>query len=67
LSILNKRLLEQLDTIRSILLNKIIAQLILLAATVLKVTLLRKKFVLEIEILSSSLFVRSLIANLIIN
>ncbi len=67
MSILNKRLLEQLDTIRSILLNKIIAQLILLAATVLKVTLLRKKFVLEIEILSSSLFVRSLIANLIIN
>ncbi len=65
--ILNKRLLEQLNTIRSILFNKIIAQSILLIATILKVILLQKKSILEIEILSSNLFVRNLIVNLIIN
>ncbi len=65
--ILNKRLLEQLDAIRSILLNKAIAQLVLLTAIILKVTLLQKKSVLEIEISNSNLSVRNLIADLIIN
>ncbi len=65
--ILNKRLLEQLDTIKNILFNKTIAQSILSIATILKVTLLQKKSVLEIKISSSNLSVRNLIVNLIIN
>ncbi len=65
--ILNKKLLEQLNTIRSIFLNKTITQLILLIAIILKITLLQKRFVLEIKILSSNLFIRNLIVNLIIN
>jgi len=67
LPILNKKLLEQLNTIRSIFLNKTITQLILLIAIILKITLLQKRFVLEIKILSSNLFIRNLIVNLIIN
>jgi len=67
LPILNKRLLEQLDTIKNILFNKTIAQSILSIATILKVTLLQKKSVLEIKISSSNLSVRNLIVNLIIN
>jgi len=67
LSILNKELLEQLDIIRNILLNKTIAQLILSIAIILKVTLLQKKIVLETKILSSNLFIKNLIINLIIN
>jgi len=67
LSILNKKLLEQSDTIKSIFLNKIIAQSILSTATILKVIFLQKKSVLETEISSSSLSVRNLIADLIIN
>ncbi len=65
--ILNKRLLEQLDTIRSILFNKTTAQPILSTAAILRVIFLRKKSVLEIEILNSNLSVRNLIADLIIN
>jgi len=60
-------LLEQLNTIKSILFKKIIAQLILLIATILRVISLQKKFVLKTKILSLSLFIRSLTNNLIIN
>ncbi len=64
---LNKELLEQSDTIRNILLNKTTAQLILPTTTILKIILLQKKSVLKIEISNSSLSVRNLIADLIIN
>ncbi len=67
LLILNKKSIKQLNTIRSILFKKTIVQLILLIATILKVTLLQKKSILKIEISSSSLFARNLIDNLIIN
>ncbi len=65
--ILNKELLEQLNTIKSIFLNKTIAQLILLIITILKVIFLQKRFVLETKILSLSLFIKNLIVNLVIN
>ncbi len=65
--VLNKKLLEQSDAIKSILFNKIIAQSVLPAAAILRVTLLQKKSVLKTEISSSSLSVRNLIADLIIN
>ncbi len=48
LLILNKELLRQSKAIRSILLKKIIAYLVLLTTKTLKVTLLQKEFVLEI-------------------
>ena len=67
LSILNKRLIEQSNIIKSILFKEIIAQLILSIAIILRVTFLQKKFVLKIKISSSSLFARNLIDNLIIN
>ncbi len=67
MSILNKESTKQLDTIKSILFKKKIAQSILSIATILRVTSLRKEFVLKIEISSSILFARSLINNLIIN
>jgi len=67
LLILNKELLEQLNTIKSIFLNKTIAQLILLIITILKVIFLQKRFVLETKILSLSLFIKNLIVNLVIN
>jgi len=66
-SILNRDLLKQLEVIASIFFKKTIAQLILLTTTILKITFLRKKFVFEIEISSSNLFVSSLIDNLVIN
>ena len=47
--------------------KKAIAQFALLIIAILKVTSLRKKFVLEIEMSSSSLFANSLIDNLVIN
>ncbi len=65
--ILNKKLLEQSNTIKNIFFNKIIVQLILLTTTILKIILLQKKFVLETKISNSNLFIRSLIVNLIIN
>ncbi len=65
--ILNKRLLKQLNTIRSILFKKTIVQLILLIVVILKIISLQKRFILKIEILSSNLFVKNLIDNLIIN
>jgi hypothetical protein len=64
---LNKESLERLDAIRSIFFKKIIAQSTLLIATILRVISLRNKFVLKIEISSSSLFAKSLIDNLVIN
>jgi len=67
LLILNKELLEQLNIIRSILLNKTIAQLLLLTTTILRIIFLQKKSILKIKILNSNLFVKSLIANLVIN
>jgi len=67
LSILNKDLLEQLKVIASILFKKTIAQSILLITTILKIIFLRKKFVFETKISSSSLFVSNLIDNLVIN
>ncbi len=67
LPVLNKRLLEQSDTIKNILFNKITAQSILSAAVILRVILLQKRSVLKTEISNSNLFVRNLIADLIIN
>ncbi len=66
-SILNKRSIERSNTIKSILFKKTIAQSILSAATILRVIFLQKKSILKTKILSSSLFARSLIDNLIIN
>ncbi len=65
--ILNKRSIEQSDTIKNILFKKTIVQPVLPTATILKVTSLRKKSVLKTEISSSNLFARNLIDNLIIN
>ena len=67
MSILNKKLIEQLNTIRSIFFKKIIAQLILLIVAILRVISLQKEFILKIKILNLNLFARSLIANLVIN
>ncbi len=64
---LNKESIKQSNVIRSIFFKKTIAQSILSIATILKVTLLRKKIILKIKISSSSLFAKSLIDNLIIN
>jgi len=58
---------KQLEAIRSILLKKTIAQLILSTTTILRVMSLRKEFVLKTKIFNSSLSIRSLIDNLIIN
>ncbi len=63
---LNKKLIERLNTIKSILFKEIIAQLISLIATILRVISLRKRFILKTKILSLNLFARSLINNLII-
>ncbi len=65
--ILNKELLEQLDTIQDIFFKKKTVQLILLIAIILKIIFLQKEFILKTKILSSSLFASSLIDNLIIN
>jgi len=65
--ILNKELIEQLNTIKGILFKKITTQLILLTTTILKVIFLQKKSILKIEIFSLNLFAKSLIDNLIIN
>ncbi len=65
--ILNKKSVEQSNTIKSILFKKTIAQSILPAVAILRVISLRKRSVLKIEISSSSLFARNLIDNLIIN
>ncbi len=67
MSILNKELLRQSRVIRSILLKKTIAQLILLTTRILRVTSLQKEFVLKTKIFNSSLYARSLIDNLVIN
>jgi len=67
LLILNKKLIKQLNIIRSIFFKKTIAQLILLIIVILKIISLQKKFVLKIKILNSNLFVKNLINNLIIN
>lgn len=67
MSILNKELLRQSRVIRSILLKKTIAQLILLTTTILRVMSLQKEFVLKKEIFNSSLYARSLIDNIVIN
>ena len=65
--VLNKRLLEQSNAIKSIFFNKTIVQSISPTATILKVIFLQKKSILETEISSSNLSIRSLIADLIIN
>ncbi len=67
LLILNKNLFKQSNTIISILRKKTIAQSILFITTILKITFLRKEFILEIEISSSNLFANNLIDNLEIN
>ncbi len=65
--ILNKKLTRQLNTTKTILFKKTIAQLVLSTITILKVILLQKEFVLKTKIFSSNLFAKSLINNLIIN
>ncbi len=64
---LNKKLTKQLNAIRNILFKKAIAQLVLLIATILKVTFLQKEFVLKTKIFNLNLFARNLINNLINN
>jgi len=64
---LNRDSLGQLEAIRSILLKKATTQLASLATTILRMTPLRKEFVLKARIFSSSLFANSLIDDLVIN
>ncbi len=64
---LNRDSLEQLEAIRSILFKETTTQLTSLATTILRVTSLRKEFVLKARISSSSLFANNLIDDLVIN
>ncbi len=64
---LNRDSLERLEAIRSILLKKTTTQLTLSTTTILRMTSLRKEFVLKAKISSSSLFANNLIDDLVIN
>jgi len=64
---LNRDSLKRLKAIRSILLKKTTTQPASLATTILRMTPLRKEFVLKAKIFNSSLFANSLTNDLVIN
>ena len=67
LLILNKELIEQLEIIKSILFKKNNYIINIIDSNNFKSYIFVEKIVLKIEIFNSSLFVKSLINNLIIN